>query len=111
MPFHPIKNAALSVLWLYKRTLSPAFYLFGARCRHTPTCSEYAADAFRIHKLGRAFWLSFSRLVRCHPWGSSGFDPVPEAAPDVGWRFWRLGDWAWTERGTREGSRAEKQPM
>lgn len=94
-----LATAARGALWLYKRTLSPVFYFFGARCRHAPTCSEYAADAFSKHKPGRAFWLSISRVSRCHPWGSSGFDPVPEATPRVGWRVWRLGDWAWTERG------------
>jgi uncharacterized protein len=94
-----IKSAALGVLWLYKRTLSPVLYFFGARCRHAPTCSEYAAEAFCKHKPGRAFWLSLSRFLRCHPFGSSGYDPVPDDAPDVGWRFWRLGDWARTERG------------
>ena len=93
------KAIALGFLWLYKRTLSPVFYLLGARCRHEPTCSEYAADAFRIHKVGRAFWLSLSRLVRCHPFGSSGYDPVPTKMPKVGWRIWQYGDWAWTERG------------
>ena len=92
------RRAALGALWLYKRTLSPVFYLLGARCRHEPSCSEYAAEAFRRHRLGRAFWLTVSRLSRCHPFGSHGFDPPPETAPDVGWRFWRLGDWAWTER-------------
>ena len=93
-----INAAALGVLWLYKHTLSPAFYFLGARCRHEPSCSEYAAEAFRKHRPGRAFWLTLSRLSRCHPWGSHGFDPVPDEAPEVGWRFWRLGDWAWTER-------------
>ena len=93
-----IRGFALGGLWLYKRSLSPAFYFLGARCRHSPTCSEYAADAFRRHKPGRAFWLSLSRLTRCHPWGSHGFDPVPDNAVSVGWRFWKLGDWAWTER-------------
>lgn len=94
-----IKPVILGALWLYKRTLSPMFYFLGARCRHYPTCSEYAADAFHKHKPGRAFWLSVSRLSRCHPFGSHGFDPVPEETVDAGWRFWRLGDWAWSERG------------
>lgn len=89
----------LALLWLYKRTLSPLFYFLGARCRHEPTCSEYAAEAFRRHHPWRAFWLSLSRLSRCHPWGSHGYDPVPEDCPHAGWRFWRHGDWAWTERG------------
>ena len=99
LPGRVARLGVLGALWLYKRTLSPAFYLLGARCRHEPSCSEYAAEAFRRHRFGRAFWLTVSRLSRCHPWGSWGFDPPPETSPDVGWRFWRLGDWAWTERG------------
>lgn len=101
MPHHPVRAAALGTIWLYKRTLSPVLYLLGARCRHQPTCSDYAAGAFRRHGAHRAFWLSLSRISRCHPWGSSGFDPVPDEPRRVGWRVWRLGDWAWTERGVK----------
>lgn len=91
-------RAILGAIWLYRRTLSPALYLIGVRCRHQPTCSQYGVDAFHKHKFGRAFWLTFSRVTRCHPFGSHGFDPVPDEAPDVGWKFWKLGDWARTER-------------
>lgn len=106
------KRAALGLLWVYKRTLSPAFYFLGARCRHVPSCSDYAADAFRHYGPWQAFWLSVSRFSRCHPWGSSGIDPVParwpvrapESPTTPWWQFWRLGDWAWTERcGRRDG--------
>ncbi len=93
-----INDAALGVLKLYKALLSPVFYFLGARCRHEPTCSDYAAEAFRKHGAARAFWLTLSRFLRCHPFGSHGFDPVPDDTPAAGWRFWRLGDWAWTER-------------
>jgi len=96
---NPLGHVALGLIWAYKRSLSPVFYLFGARCRHAPSCSDYAAEAFRKHGLARAFWLSLSRLSRCHPLGSSGFDPVPDDAPRSGWRFWRLGDWSWRGRG------------
>ncbi|MEX6632591.1 membrane protein insertion efficiency factor YidD [Hyphococcus lacteus] len=89
---------AQSVIWVYRRSLSPVLYFFGARCRHEPSCSQYASEAFARHRLGRAFWLSFSRLLRCHPFGSSGYDPVPSETPAAGWRFWRLGDWSWTPR-------------
>ena len=91
-------KAALGLIWVYRRTLSPALYLIGVRCRHSPSCSQYAAEAFSKHRIPRAFWLSVSRLCRCHPFGSHGFDPVPDDVPTVGWQFWRLGDWAWTER-------------
>ena len=90
---------ALGAIWLYRRTLSPFLYALGVRCRHAPSCSQYAAEAFRKHRFARAFWLSVSRVSRCHPFGSHGFDPVPDDAPQVGWKFWKLGDWAWTERG------------
>ena len=98
-------RAMLGAIWLYRHSLSPALYLIGVRCRHTPSCSQYGAEAFRIHRFGRAFLLTLSRVLRCHPFGSHGFDPVPEAAPQVGWKFWKLGDWSWSERtGPREPS-------
>ncbi len=99
-----INGAALGALKIYKTLFSPVFYFLGARCRHEPTCSDYAAEAFRKHRAPRAFWLTLSRLLRCHPFGSHGFDPVPDDAPEVGWRFWRLGDWAWTARGETASS-------
>lgn len=98
-----VRAAALGLLKIYQTVLSPVFYFFGARCRHEPSCSEYAGTAFKRHRAGRAFWLTLSRLLRCHPLGSHGFDPVPGAAPRVGWRFWRLGDWSWRPRGEPPG--------
>ena len=94
----PLVAAALLALRAYKLVLSPLFWIFGARCRHAPSCSDYAADAFSRHGAGRGFILAFSRLSRCHPFGSHGFDPVPEHLPNAGWRIWRYGDWAWRER-------------
>jgi putative membrane protein insertion efficiency factor len=47
-------------------------------CRFTPTCSQYALEAFRRHGIFRGFYLTARRLLRCHPWGGSGYDPVPE---------------------------------
>ena len=46
-------------------------------CRFTPTCSQYALEAFRKYGPVKGFWLSFKRIIRCHPWGGSGYDPVP----------------------------------
>ncbi|MEO1135139.1 MAG: membrane protein insertion efficiency factor [Pseudomonadota bacterium] len=82
---------AIGLIWFYQRTLSPALMAY---------CEQLGA--FSKHRFGRAFWLTLSRLSRCHPLGSHGFDPVPDDAPNVGWRFWRLGDWAWTERGVAQ---------
>lgn len=60
----------------YQQVVSP--YLPPA-CRYTPTCSEYAVEALRKHGAGRGSWLAVRRLLRCHPWGGSGYDPVPPA--------------------------------
>lgn len=46
-------------------------------CRFTPTCSQYAVEALRKYGPLRGSWLTLRRLIRCHPWGGSGYDPVP----------------------------------
>lgn len=47
-------------------------------CRFDPSCSTYALEALERHGAGRGMWLTFRRLIRCHPWGGMGWDPVPE---------------------------------
>ena len=47
-------------------------------CRYWPTCSEYGREALERHGAGRGTWLTVRRLLRCHPWGGQGVDPVPE---------------------------------
>ena len=60
---------------VYQAMISP---LMGpAKCRYTPTCSEYAAEAFAKYNNTKAFWLSIKRIARCAPWGSHGYDPLP----------------------------------
>lgn len=46
-------------------------------CRFTPTCSAYALEALRKHGLFKGSWLAVRRILKCHPWGGSGYDPVP----------------------------------
>jgi putative membrane protein insertion efficiency factor len=46
-------------------------------CRYAPSCSAYAIEALERHGAFRGGWLTVKRLLRCHPWGGSGFDPVP----------------------------------
>lgn len=46
-------------------------------CRYMPSCSAYALEALQKHGAVRGAWLTVRRLVRCHPWGSMGWDPVP----------------------------------
>ncbi len=58
----------------YRLVLSP---LVGMHCRFQPTCSAYALEALERHGALRGGWLTLRRVGRCHPWGSSGFDPVP----------------------------------
>ena len=48
-------------------------------CRFHPTCSGYAIEAIREHGAARGAWLALKRIGKCHPWGSGGYDPVPEA--------------------------------
>jgi putative membrane protein insertion efficiency factor len=47
-------------------------------CRFTPSCSSYAVEALTVHGTARGLWLTVRRLVRCRPFGPSGYDPVPE---------------------------------
>jgi len=59
---------------IYQIFISP---MFPSTCRHIPTCSEYAVQAIKIHGIFYGTWLAIKRLSRCHPWGTSGYDPVP----------------------------------
>jgi putative membrane protein insertion efficiency factor len=59
---------------LYQWILSP---VIGPSCRFTPSCSNYALQAFKKYGPFKGFWLSVKRISRCHPWGGHGEDPVP----------------------------------
>ena len=58
----------------YQLFLSP---LLGCNCRLVPSCSQYAIEALTRFGAVKGSWLSLRRLMRCHPWGGSGYDPVP----------------------------------
>ena len=58
----------------YQKIISP---LFPGCCRYRPTCSAYAMEALRVHGFFGGSWLTLRRLLRCHPLGGSGYDPVP----------------------------------
>lgn len=65
----------LALVWLYRLAISP---WLGNNCRYDPSCSEYALEALRKHGAFRGTWLAARRIARCHPWGGSGYDPVPD---------------------------------
>jgi len=88
---------ALRALRVYKVLISP---LFAGACRYLPSCSDYAAEAIERHGVAAGVGLGVRRLCRCHPFGGSGHDPVPESNP---WRAAlvgtkraddEMGDWA-----------------
>lgn len=58
----------------YQVTLSP---LFGDCCRFTPSCSNYMIEALTVHGPVKGAWLGLRRILRCHPFGKKGYDPVP----------------------------------
>ncbi len=71
-----VTSTALSAaVRCYQLLVSP---LLPPACRYLPTCSEYAAEAIDRHGAWRGIILASRRLARCHPWGGSGYDPVPE---------------------------------
>jgi hypothetical protein len=87
--------AARGLVRIYRYTLSP---LIGFHCRHLPTCSDYADQAFARYGLWAGGWMTLARLLRCQPWGTSGLDFVPESLPpDSCWYMpWRCGRWCST---------------
>ncbi len=86
----------------YRYTLSP---LVGYRCRHLPTCSDYADQALDRFGLWAGGWMTLARVLRCQPWGTSGLDFVPGAvAPNARWYLpWRYGRWRGTDASPSTG--------
>jgi uncharacterized protein len=68
----------------YKALISPLVHAVSpSRCLYLPTCSEYAYTALVRFGFVRGSWLALRRLMRCHPWGNGGFDPVPQIASSL----------------------------
>ncbi|WP_315818752.1 membrane protein insertion efficiency factor YidD [Paraflavitalea speifideaquila] len=65
----------LALIKFYQWVISPI--LGPNKCRFTPTCSYYAAEALKKHGPFKGLWLAIKRISRCHPWGGKGYDPVP----------------------------------
>ena len=70
----PLKWLLLLPIVFYQRCISP---FTPAACRFTPTCSQYAREAISKHGPFKGLYLAIRRILRCHPWGGSGYDPVP----------------------------------
>lgn len=69
-----VAAALILPIRFYQLCISP---MLGPSCRFTPTCSQYAVEALRKHGPLKGSWLAVRRICRCHPWGGSGYDPVP----------------------------------
>jgi putative membrane protein insertion efficiency factor len=86
------RRIARVAIRVYQLTFSA---LVGFHCRHLPTCSQYADEAIARFGLWAGGWMTLARLLRCHPWGTSGLDYVPGATP-AGARWylpWRYARW------------------
>lgn len=69
-----ISAVLLLLIRVYQVTLSP---MLGQSCRYTPSCSNYTVEAIKKHGPFKGGWLGLKRILSCHPWGGSGYDPVP----------------------------------
>ena len=70
-----LKKPLILLIKFYQKFLSP---MLPNVCRYTPSCSEYFIQALQIHGVIKGSWLGIRRILRCHPWGGKGYDPVPE---------------------------------
>jgi len=66
-------NISISTINLYRYLISP---LLGNNCRYLPTCSEYTKESIKKYGVIKGFWLGLKRIVKCHPWGKGGYDPI-----------------------------------
>jgi len=63
------------IIKFYQTLISP---LLGSNCRFQPTCSEYCMDSLKMWGFFKGLYLSLRRIMKCHPWGGKGYDPVPK---------------------------------
>ena len=68
-----LTNFVVSLINFYKYLISP---LLGNNCRYLPTCSEYTKESVKKFGIISGVWLGLKRIIRCHPWGKSGYDPI-----------------------------------
>lgn len=73
---NPLSLMLRGLIRVYQLFISP---ILPASCRYLPTCSAYGLEAIQTHGPIKGSWLTAKRLLRCHPWGGSGYDPVPPA--------------------------------
>ena len=75
-----MRRVLMAMVRFYRSFISP---LTPPSCRYQPTCSAYALEALERHGAIRGSWMAARRILRCHPWGGSGYDPVPGADGDA----------------------------
>ncbi len=90
------RSIGRAMVGFYRLAISP---LIGPRCRHLPTCSDYADVAIGRFGLWIGGWITLARIARCQPWGTHGLDFVPATLPAgaVWWMPWRYGRWRGTQ--------------
>ncbi len=76
LSINPLTMLLRALIRVYQWVLAP---VLGANCRYAPSCSDYAHEALGVHGALKGSWLALRRILRCHPWGGWGYDPVPPA--------------------------------
>ncbi|MBG37924.1 MAG: membrane protein insertion efficiency factor YidD [Flavobacteriales bacterium] len=69
-----LSSLLLFMIYLYQKFISP---MMPASCRYTPTCSQYSKESIIKYGPFKGTYIAFKRVIKCHPWGGSGYDPIP----------------------------------